>query len=46
MGEPCDKGPAIEAVKLEQHKLLIAQASQNSKIDHVLENQLQLGSRY
>jgi len=44
MGEPCDKGPAIEAVKLEQHKLLIAQASQNSKIDHILENQLQLGS--
>lgn len=44
MGEHCDKGPAIEAMKTGQQNLMLEQHDQNSKLDRVLSNQNQLST--
>lgn len=44
MENPCDKGPAIDAVRQAQQKLTFEQTAQSMKIDQVLENQKQLGT--
>lgn len=44
MGDPCDKGPIIDEVKRSQQLIAFEQNAQNTKMDQILANQLQLGT--
>ena len=46
MTEPCDKGPDIEQLKVDQAEIKTEQVSQGIKLDQVLDNQQQLGTDF